>query len=223
LPPLLCLIHLGGGGSGAEEDREQTYLGAGGAALHPALIFIEELTGDTGGNYVYLPLTVRSPTHLCPAHRYLLKKQMPRLEEHCWSCSCARGRDTNGTKISTWLARRVGKAMSSLNSLIALAYSTLASSEGRSLIRRSVVLFTVGVFLALVLNLLQVQRNVTLFPEEVIATIFFFRVVGASLLRHCSCCCWPSLSLHRQPSWRTTQVQERMGQRHEMYSSFCWH
>ncbi|XP_040208654.1 LOW QUALITY PROTEIN: insulin-induced gene 1 protein [Rana temporaria] len=97
---------------------------------------------------------------------------MPRLEEHCWSCSCTRGRDKNDPKISLWLASRIGEAMSSLNSLIALAYSTLASSEGRSLIRRSVVLFTVGVFLALVLNLLQVQRHVTLFPEEVIATIF---------------------------------------------------
>ena len=40
------------------------------------------------------------------------------------------------------------------------------------LVRRSLVLFSVGVVLALVLNLLQVQRNVTLFPEEVIATIF---------------------------------------------------
>ncbi|NP_001086601.1 insulin-induced gene 1 protein [Xenopus laevis] len=97
---------------------------------------------------------------------------MQTLEEHCWSCSCTRGRDKKGTKVSAWLARRVGKAMSSLNSLLSLAYSTLASSEGRSLIQRSLVLFTVGVFLALVLNLLQIQRNVTLFPEEVIATIF---------------------------------------------------
>ena len=39
-------------------------------------------------------------------------------------------------------------------------------------VQRSLVLFSVGVVLALVLNLLQVQRNVTLFPEEVIATIF---------------------------------------------------
>ncbi|KAM9307792.1 insulin-induced gene 1 protein [Gastrophryne carolinensis] len=99
-------------------------------------------------------------------------KQMPKLEEHCWSCSCARGIDKDGLKISTWLRRRAGEAMSSLNSHITLAYSTLASNEGRNLIRRSVVLFVVGVFLALVLNLLQVQRNVTLFPEEVIATIF---------------------------------------------------
>lgn len=40
------------------------------------------------------------------------------------------------------------------------------------LVQRSLVLFSVGVVLALVLNLLQIQRNVTLFPEEVIATIF---------------------------------------------------
>lgn len=34
------------------------------------------------------------------------------------------------------------------------------------------MLFSVGVFLALVLNLLQVQRNVTLFPPDVISSIF---------------------------------------------------
>lgn len=34
------------------------------------------------------------------------------------------------------------------------------------------MLFSFGVVLALVLNLLQIQRNVTLFPDEVIATIF---------------------------------------------------
>lgn len=97
---------------------------------------------------------------------------MPRLEEHCWSCSCARSIDKESKKLSTWLTRRAGEAMSSLNSIIRLAYSTLASTQGRSLIRRSLVLFAVGAFLALVLNLLQIQRNVTLFPEEVIATIF---------------------------------------------------
>lgn len=40
------------------------------------------------------------------------------------------------------------------------------------LVQRGLVLFSVGVVLALVLNLLQVQRNVTLFPEEVTATGF---------------------------------------------------
>uniref|UniRef100_A0A8P4GCF8 Insulin-induced gene protein n=1 Tax=Dicentrarchus labrax TaxID=13489 RepID=A0A8P4GCF8_DICLA len=37
---------------------------------------------------------------------------------------------------------------------------------------RGAMLFSVGVFLALVLNLLQVQRNVTLFPPDVISSIF---------------------------------------------------
>ncbi|XP_012589327.1 PREDICTED: insulin-induced gene 1 protein, partial [Condylura cristata] len=47
-----------------------------------------------------------------------------------------------------------------------------ATSWHHHLVPRSLVLFSVGVVLALVLNLLQVQRNVTLFPEEVIATVF---------------------------------------------------
>ncbi|XP_077978013.1 insulin-induced gene 2 protein-like [Glandiceps talaboti] len=37
---------------------------------------------------------------------------------------------------------------------------------------RGIVLFIVGVVFALVLNLLQVQRNVTLFPPEVLASVF---------------------------------------------------
>ncbi|XP_002730421.1 insulin-induced gene 2 protein-like [Saccoglossus kowalevskii] len=40
------------------------------------------------------------------------------------------------------------------------------------MIIRGIVLFAVGVFFALVLNLLQVQRNVTLFPPEVLASVF---------------------------------------------------
>ncbi|XP_009575971.1 PREDICTED: insulin-induced gene 1 protein-like, partial [Fulmarus glacialis] len=40
------------------------------------------------------------------------------------------------------------------------------------LVQRSLVLFVVGAFMALVLNLLQIQRNVTLFPDEVISTLF---------------------------------------------------
>ncbi|XP_023568509.1 insulin-induced gene 1 protein, partial [Octodon degus] len=47
-----------------------------------------------------------------------------------------------------------------------------AGSGHHDLVQRSLVLFSVGVILALVLNLLQIQRNVTLFPDEVIATIF---------------------------------------------------
>ena len=37
---------------------------------------------------------------------------------------------------------------------------------------RGLVLFSIGVFLALVLNLLQVQRQVTVFPPEVLASLF---------------------------------------------------
>lgn len=44
--------------------------------------------------------------------------------------------------------------------------------SSQHLVQRSVVLFVVGAFMALVLNLLQVQRNVTLFPDEVISTLF---------------------------------------------------
>lgn len=50
--------------------------------------------------------------------------------------------------------------------------SSHVNSWHHHLVQRSLVLFSVGVVLALVLNLLQVQRNVTLFPDEVIATIF---------------------------------------------------
>ncbi|NXJ05393.1 INSI1 protein, partial [Odontophorus gujanensis] len=47
-----------------------------------------------------------------------------------------------------------------------------ATTWRQHLVQRSVVLFVVGAFMALVLNLLQIQRNVTLFPDEVIATLF---------------------------------------------------
>ncbi|CAG5125205.1 unnamed protein product [Candidula unifasciata] len=42
----------------------------------------------------------------------------------------------------------------------------------KSLITRGSVLFLTGVFFALVLNLLQVQRQVTVFPPEVLASLF---------------------------------------------------
>ncbi|XP_038044784.1 insulin-induced gene 2 protein-like [Patiria miniata] len=40
-----------------------------------------------------------------------------------------------------------------------------------STVRRSVVLYLIGVCLALILHLLQIQRNVTLFPVEVIGSL----------------------------------------------------
>ncbi|RXM37210.1 Insulin-induced gene 2 protein [Acipenser ruthenus] len=51
-------------------------------------------------------------------------------------------------------------------------YISVITNRKINLTIRGVVLFSIGVFLALVLNLLQVQRNVTLFPPDVIASIF---------------------------------------------------
>ncbi|XP_074171161.1 insulin-induced gene 1 protein [Rhinolophus sinicus] len=123
---------------------------------------------------------------------------MPRLDDHCWSCSCAkraRHRGSPGAGAGG-LAAKVGEMITSSVSgpSLLVAHSAPGTdpsrglrstraggrSEGSShaitwhhhLVQRSLVLFSVGVVLALVLNLLQVQRNVTLFPEEVIATIF---------------------------------------------------
>lgn len=62
--------------------------------------------------------------------------------------------------------------MSIITSVLSHAYGSLHDVWTANLIRRGLVLFTVGVFLALVLNLLQIQRNVTLFPEEVMTTLF---------------------------------------------------
>ncbi|CAM5112996.1 insulin-induced gene 1 protein [Chelonia mydas] len=117
-------------------------------------------------------------------------KPMPRLENCTWSCSCAaRGRHKNQLgKTAVGLAAKVGEMLSSSVSSSPLTLvghgtrtpstSSLSSSSTNSLnlnqhlVQRSLVLFAVGAFMALVLNLLQIQRNVTLFPEEVIATIF---------------------------------------------------
>lgn len=51
-------------------------------------------------------------------------------------------------------------------------YVSMITNRTVNLLIRAAVLFTVGVVLALVLNLLQVQRNVTLFPPDVISSIF---------------------------------------------------
>ncbi|NXE66006.1 INSI1 protein, partial [Calcarius ornatus] len=118
---------------------------------------------------------------------------MPRLESCAWSCSCtARGRHRSqlgGT--AAGLAAKVGEMLSSSVPSPSLALvgrgarspstssaSSTASSASSTLnwsqhlVQRSVVLFVVGAFMALVLNLLQIQRNVTLFPDEVISTLF---------------------------------------------------
>ncbi|NXS42458.1 INSI1 protein, partial [Balaeniceps rex] len=115
---------------------------------------------------------------------------MPRLENCAWSCSCAaRGRHkTQLGDTAAGLAAKVGEMLSSSVSSPSLtlvghrarspstssASSTSSSTLNLSqhLVQRSVVLFVVGAFMALVLNLLQIQRNVTLFPDEVISTLF---------------------------------------------------
>ncbi|NWT76083.1 INSI1 protein, partial [Prunella himalayana] len=121
---------------------------------------------------------------------------MPRLESCAWSCSCtARGRHRSQLgDTAAGLAAKVGEMLSSSVPSPSLALvgrgarspstssasSTSSSSTTSSstlnwsqhLVQRSVVLFVVGAFMALVLNLLQIQRNVTLFPDEVISTLF---------------------------------------------------
>ncbi|NXR94671.1 INSI1 protein, partial [Hypocryptadius cinnamomeus] len=114
---------------------------------------------------------------------------MPRLESCAWSCSCtARGRHRSQLgDTAAGLAAKVGEMLSSSVSSPSLALvgrgarspSTSSASSTSStlnwsqhLVQRSVVLFVVGAFMALVLNLLQIQRNVTLFPDEVISTLF---------------------------------------------------
>ncbi|NXY36031.1 INSI1 protein, partial [Pomatorhinus ruficollis] len=118
---------------------------------------------------------------------------MPRLESCAWSCSCtARGRHRSQLgDTAAGLAAKVGEMLSSSVSSPSLALvgrgarspstssvsSTTSSTSStlnwsQHLVQRSVVLFVVGAFMALVLNLLQIQRNVTLFPDEVISTLF---------------------------------------------------
>lgn len=88
---------------------------------------------------------------------------------HRWSCSCSCGKPKTTIVV---LVKRAGQTMTLIASFVTTACGSLANIHTLSLIRRGMVLFIVGVFLALVLNLLQIQRHVTLFPEEVMATIF---------------------------------------------------
>ncbi|XP_056155043.1 insulin-induced gene 1 protein [Lampris incognitus] len=101
-----------------------------------------------------------------------LKCQMPRLEDHCWSCSCASRAESKNSSGANWVASKAEEMMSIITTVLRNAYGSLHDVRTANLIRRGLVLFTVGVFLALVLNLLQIQRNVTLFPEEVMTTLF---------------------------------------------------
>ncbi|KAM4857194.1 insulin-induced gene 1 protein [Urocitellus parryii] len=108
---------------------------------------------------------------------------MPRLHDHFWSCPCA-----GAARRPSPQRARAAKPVAELGDMSAPAAQATgtdpsprgprAGASGRAnswhhdLVQRSLVLFSVGVVLALVLNLLQIQRNVTLFPDEVIATIF---------------------------------------------------
>uniref|UniRef100_A0A8C2PET3 Insulin-induced gene protein n=1 Tax=Capra hircus TaxID=9925 RepID=A0A8C2PET3_CAPHI len=122
---------------------------------------------------------------------------MPRLDDHLWRGPCAKGTKhrSHPRASARGLVAKAGEMINSSGSGPSLLaahgapgtdpthglQSTDVGGQGSSghvnswhhhLVQRSLVLFSVGVVLALVLNLLQVQRNVTLFPDEVIATIF---------------------------------------------------
>lgn len=122
---------------------------------------------------------------------------MPRLDDHLWRGPCAKGTKHRSRPRASarGLVAKAGEMINSSGSGPSLLgahgalgtdpahgpQSTGVGGQGSSshvnswhhhLVQRSLVLFSVGVVLALVLNLLQVQRNVTLFPDEVIATIF---------------------------------------------------
>ncbi|XP_067603660.1 insulin-induced gene 1 protein isoform X1 [Pseudorca crassidens] len=122
---------------------------------------------------------------------------MPRLDDHPWSGPCAKGAKhrshlrASARGLEAKVGEMITSSVSGPSPLVAHSArvadpahgpgSAAVGGHGSSghitswhhhLVQRSLVLFSVGVVLALVLNLLQVQRNVTLFPEEVIATIF---------------------------------------------------
>ncbi|XP_051910091.1 insulin-induced gene 1 protein isoform X1 [Hippocampus zosterae] len=104
-----------------------------------------------------------------------IKCQMSTLEEHYWSCSRApqlEHEHSSTSSAANWLASKSEEMMSIITSVLGSAYRSLHRHRTVNLIRRGLVLFAVGVILALVLNLLQIQRNVTLFPEEVMTTLF---------------------------------------------------
>ncbi|XP_020042278.1 insulin-induced gene 1 protein [Castor canadensis] len=116
---------------------------------------------------------------------------MPRLHDHFWSCPCAgAARYLSPPRVrAAGPAAQVGGMITASRRPSAPGapdtdpaprsqraghgvHGGRAGSWHHHLVQRSLVLFSVGVVLALVLNLLQIQRNVTLFPDEVIATIF---------------------------------------------------
>ncbi|XP_015706888.1 insulin-induced gene 1 protein-like [Coturnix japonica] len=98
---------------------------------------------------------------------------MPRLESGSWSCSCAaRARHAARPGEAALKAGAMRSPSPSAGRAVRDAAGCSATTWRQHLVQRSLVLFVVGAFMALVLNLLQIQRNVTLFPDEVIATLF---------------------------------------------------
>lgn len=97
---------------------------------------------------------------------------MSSLEDRCWSCSCASKVEAKHSSAANGLARTAAEMMPVVSSALRSAYGSLRGVRAANLLRRGLVLFAVGASLALVLNLLQIQRKVTLFPEEVMATLF---------------------------------------------------
>ncbi|XP_072544593.1 insulin-induced gene 1 protein [Salminus brasiliensis] len=92
---------------------------------------------------------------------------MPKLEDRCWSCSCSPGMKSKGFP----LASRAREVMSAVAGAVSQAFVSVRRLHSTNLVRRGLVLFAVGVFLALVLYLLQIRKNVVLFPEEVLDTL----------------------------------------------------
>ncbi|XP_062849802.1 insulin-induced gene 1 protein [Trichomycterus rosablanca] len=87
-----------------------------------------------------------------------------RLEERCWSCTSVQAKHFQQSCV--WFSSKAGEMMSIISSV-------LNQVRSAHLISRGLVLFLVGVILALVLYFLQIQRNTeTLFPEEVLDTLF---------------------------------------------------
>ncbi|KAM7325756.1 hypothetical protein ACRRTK_016009 [Alexandromys fortis] len=103
---------------------------------------------------------------------------MPRLHDHVWSCPSAGAARPYSLPRGMIAAARCPQGPGATEPSPRVQRAGTAGCSARpgswhhDLVQRSLVLFSFGVVLALVLNLLQIQRNVTLFPDEVIATIF---------------------------------------------------
>jgi hypothetical protein len=97
------------------------------------------------------------------------------MHDHFWSCPCAGAQVGGMITASQCLSAPGAPDTDPAPRSQRVGYSVHGGRAGswhHHLVQRSLVLFSVGVVLALVLNLLQIQRNVVLFPDEVIVTMF---------------------------------------------------